>query len=157
MKQVMGNILHYEGEAFNNVVAKVLESNPELIVVRRVKEIGDLSGDIDVLVADPQKKRVGVLECKNFKMARTPHEIAYELEKLFEGKHGGKTQSEKRADWARKHVGDLLERLGLSRENANQWRVEPLIVTSQDLFSPYLQKSSIPVVSLQKLIRERLW
>ena len=27
----------------------------------------------------------------------------------------------------------------------------------KDLFSPYSRKSSIPVVSLQKLIRERLW
>jgi hypothetical protein len=157
MKQVMGSILHHGGERFNDAVAEALESHPELIVVRRVKEIGDLPGDIDVLVADPQKQRLGILECKNFKLARTPREVAYELDKLFEGKHGGKTQSEKRADWARNHIGDLLETLGLSRENASKWRVEPLIVVSQDLFSPYLRKSSIPVVSLQKLIRERLW
>ncbi|MFL5626695.1 MAG: hypothetical protein ACJ788_14010 [Ktedonobacteraceae bacterium] len=121
MKQVMGSILLHEGETFNNVVAEALESHPELIVARRVKEIGDLPGDIDVLVADPQKQRLGILECKNFKLARTPREVAYELDKLFEGKHGGKTQSEKRADWARNHVGDLLERLGLSRENASKW------------------------------------
>jgi len=157
MKQAMGRILHREGEAFNNVVAGVLESRPGLIVARRVKGIGDLPGDIDVLVADPQAQRLGVLECKNFKMARTPHEMAYELEKLFEGKNGGPTQCEKRAAWARSHVGDLLERLGLSREKASKWRVEPLIVVSQDLFLPYLRKSSIPVVSLQKLLREHLW
>lgn len=157
MKQVMGSILHHEGEKFNDVVAEALESRPGLIVARRVKEIGDLPGDIDVLVADPQKQRLGILECKNFKLARTPREVAYELDKLFEGKHGGKTQSEKRADWARNHIGDLLERLGLGRVNAGKWRVEPLIVVSQDLFSPYLRKSSIPVVSLQKLMRERLW
>ncbi len=91
-------------------------------------------------------------------MARTPREIAHELEKLFEGRHGEKTMIEKRADWARGHVGDLLNRLGLDgARNANRWRVEPLIVVSQELLSPYLRRSPIPVVSLQKLIREHLW
>src|SRR5260370_18612894 len=42
MKQVMGSILHHEGETFNNVVAEALESHPESIVARRVKEIGEL-------------------------------------------------------------------------------------------------------------------
>ncbi len=158
MKQVMGAILHREGEAFNDAVVEVLKGNPELIVVPRVKGIGDLPGDIDVLVADPARRRLGILECKDFAMARTPREIAHELEKLFEGRHGEKTMIEKRADWARGHVGDLLNRLGLDgARNANRWRVEPLIVVSQELLSPYLRRSPIPVVSLQKLIREHLW
>jgi len=158
MKQVMGVMLHQEGEAFNDAVAEALKSNPELLVERRVKDIGDLPGDIDVLVADPQKRRLGILECKNFAMARTPREIAHELKKLFEGRHGEKTMTEKRADWARAHVGDLLNRLGLDgSRNVRGWRVELLIVVSQELLSPYLRRSPIPVVSLQKFIRERLW
>ena len=90
-------------------------------------------------------------------MARTPREIAHELEKLFKGKRGENTMIEKRADWALGHVGDLLNRLGLDARNASRWHVEPLIVVSQELLSPYLRRSRIPVVSLQKLIRERLW
>lgn len=157
MKQAMGTLSHQAGEAFNDEVADILMDNPTLFVKRRVKEIGDLPGDIDVLVADPQRRRLGILECKDFAMARTPREIVHELEKLFEGKHGKKTMTEKRADWARAHVGDLLRYLGLETTNAQRWRVEPLIVTSEELFSPYLRKSTIPVVSLQKLIRENRW
>ncbi len=158
MKQVMGTILHREGKEFNDAVVAALKDNPELIVVPRVKGIGDLPGDIDVLVADPARRRLGILECKDFAAARMPHEIDFELKKLFQGKHGEKSMIEKRADWARKHVGDLLNRLGLGgTEHTNRWHVEPLIVVSQELLSPYLRRSPIPVVSLQKLIRERLW
>ena len=158
MKRVMGTILHHEGKAFNDAVVAALKGNPELIVASRVKDIGDLPGDIDVLVADPARRRLGILECKDFAMARMPHEIDFELKKLFEGKHGEQTMIEKRADWARMHVDDLLNWLGLSGvEHTNRWRVEPLIVISQELLSPYLRRSPIPIVSLKKLIRERLW
>ena len=158
MKRVMGTILHGEGKAFNDAVVAALKGNPELIVAPRVKGIGDLPGDIDVLVANPARRRLGILECKDFAMARMPHEIDFELKKLFEGKHGEKTMIEKRADWARGHVGDLLNWLGLGEaKNVSRWHVEPLIVVSQELLSPHLRRSSIPVVSLQKLIRERLW
>jgi hypothetical protein len=43
---------------------------------------------------------------------------------------------EKRADWARGHMGDLLTWLGLDEaRNVSKWRVEPLIVVSQELLS----------------------
>lgn len=157
MKQAMGTMAHQAGEAFNDAVADTIMGNPALLVKRRVKDIGDLPGDIDVLVADPQRRRLGILECKDFAMARTPREIVHELEKLFEGKHGEKNMTEKRADWARAHVGDLLTYLGLDATQAKRWRVEPLIVVSEELISPYLRTSTIPVISLQKLIREHRW
>jgi hypothetical protein len=157
MKQAMGTMANQAGETFNDAVADTIMGNPALLVKRRVKDIGDLLGDIDILVADPQRRRLGILECKDFAMARTPREIVHELEKLFEGKHGEKTMTEKRADWARAHVGDLLTYLGLDATQAKRWRVEPLIVVSEELLSPYLRKSTIPVMSLQKFIRERRW
>jgi len=160
MRKIMGSILHQQGEAFNDTVADVLERNPDLTVRTRVEKIGKLKvpGDIDVLVADPKKRRLGVLECKDFAAARMPHEMDYELKKLFQGKHGEKSMIEKRTDWVHMHKEEILAWLRLDGAGrASRWRVEPLIVVSQELLSPYLRKSPIRVVSLAQLTREQIW
>ena len=49
-------------------------TKPHLIVRKRVERVGKLKvpGDIDVLVVDPKKLRLGILECKDFATARMP-------------------------------------------------------------------------------------
>lgn len=93
MKQVMSELRNIEGEEFNDEVADLLEQNKTLIVKRRVKKIGNLKikgekgilGDIDVLAADSRRKHLMVIECKNFALARAPHEMANELAELLKG------------------------------------------------------------------------
>ncbi len=160
MRQMMGTFLRKQGEVFNHKVADLLRQNPDLIVLTRVEKIGQLKvpGDIDVLVVDQKKRRLGVLECKDFAPARMPHEMDYELKKLFQGKHGQKSMIEQRVDWVHEHVEEILAWLQLDMAGkASRWRVEPLIVVSQELLSPYLRTSPLHVVSLDKLIREQIW
>jgi hypothetical protein len=160
MRQLMSTIRMKQGNAFNDRVADIFKQNTDLIVHTRVKKVGKLRppGDIDILLADPKKRRLGMLECKDFTLARNPREIDNELKKLFEGKHGKKSMIEQRAYWASANVEQILNWLQVDGVGkASKWRVEPLIVVSQELLSPYLKKSLIPVISLQKLIKEKPW
>ena len=166
MKKVMGELRNIQGEEFNDQVADLLEQNPKLIVKRRIKKIDKLKimgekgvlGDIDVLAAEPEKHRLMIIECKNFALARAPHEMNNELEELFKGKKKkngkGKEKSavehhQERVDWIRKHLKEVLTWLGL--ETTAEWEVKPLIVTDYELATPHLWASPIPVVSLLEL------
>jgi hypothetical protein len=57
------------------------------IVEPRKRAFGSLKmprelGDLDVLVIDPAKHRATVIECKDLALARTPQELATQLEAL---------------------------------------------------------------------------
>ena len=153
------------GEEFNDKVANIIEQEKKLIVRPRVKKIDKLQikgekgilGDIDVLVADTEKNVLRVIECKNFALARIPHEMKNELEELFIGKKKKNGKREKsavehhqeRVDWIRKHLNEVLTWLRL--DSNNNWQVQPLIVTDYELATPHLWNSPIPVVSLVEL------
>lgn len=163
MQQLMSQFLNQRGEEFNDKVADFLRQHvrAEVIVERRVKAIGDLRkrkgppGDIDVLVIDPSKRRVWVIECKDFSAAHMPHQIANELEKLFLGQGEKKSKAERRTAWVRENLGYILNWFKVS--STGKWRVESLIVVSQELFTPYLRRSPIRILSFDALMRERLW
>jgi hypothetical protein len=157
MLRLMGEFLHQRGEAFNDQVADFLTQHaaPGVIVERRVKAIGNLRkrtgppGDIDVLVIDPGNRRIWVIECKDFAAARMPHQIANELEHLFLGQNGKKSQAEKRTEWVRTNLVPILEWYKMKGPG---WKVEPLIVVSEDLFTPYLRRSPIRILSFDTLM-----
>ncbi len=159
MKQLMGEFLHQRGEVFNDHVADFLAQHAEkgVIVERRVKAIGELRkqkgppGDIDVLVIDPNKKRVWVIECKDFAAAHMPHQIANELENLFLNKGGRESKVERRVMWVREHLDYILEWFKI--ESRGKWKAEPFIVVSQELFTPYLRRSPIRILSFDALKR----
>ncbi len=163
MQRLMGQFLHQRGEEFNDKVADFLtqHAGAGVIVERRVKAIGELRrhkgppGDIDVLVIDPGKRQVWVIECKDFAAAHMPHQIANELEHLFLGKGGKESRVERRAAWVREHLDAVLEWFKVER--AGSWKVEPLIVVSQELFTPYLRRSPIRIRSFDALMREQVW
>jgi len=161
MRQLIGAILHQQGEAFNDQVADMLMQNSDLIVHRRVKKIGDLMvpGDIDVLVVDPIRRWLGIVECKDFVVARTPYEMDSELKKFFQG-NGKKSAIEKveeRATWVRENVGKILTWLQLGDiGKVKKWKIRSVIIVSHELFTPYLKKSPIPVISFEKLSRDPL-
>jgi len=158
MQRLMGQFLNQRGEAFNDQVADFLaqHAGAEVIVDRRVQGIGELRkskgppGDIDVLVVDPGEKRVWVIECKDFAAAHMPHQIANELENLFLGKSGKESKVARRVAWVREHLDAVLEWYKVER--MGRWEVEPLIVVSQELFTPYLRRSPIRILSFDALM-----
>jgi hypothetical protein len=160
MRQLLGSIHREQGKDFNNLVADWYEQHPGLVVRRRVKEVGTLRGssgppgDIDVLVADPRLSCVRVIECKDLSIARTPYEMAGEIAELFVGTEHELSvveQHQKRADWVSKNLPQVLQWLGVT--SPKKWKVEPLIVVDGELFTPFLQRSPIPVISFEELRR----
>jgi hypothetical protein len=169
MKQVMSVVRNEQTKEFNDEVADLLEQNPALTVRRRVKKIGKskiqgeqgVLGDVDVLAIDPRNFSIKVIECKDFALARAPHEMKNELDELFLGRDK-KNRREKsavehhqeRVEWIRSHLSEVLSEFGLD-PNAT-WAVEAMIVTDYELATPHLWSSPIPVVSLSELSRAYL-
>jgi hypothetical protein len=161
MRQLMGEMNHEQGEAFNDEVADVLEQGGGWKVKRRVKKIKLASGsaypfgslgDIDVLAANLKTHVLYVIECKDLALARSPRELANELVTLFECR-GGKTSTiekhQRRLAWLHSHRDDLLTWLGLSPKA--RWGIDPLIVVSHDLFTPHLRNSPMRIMPLREL------
>src|SRR5437762_14304114 len=129
MRQVMRELNHEQGDAFNDKVADGFVKTGLWRVRRRVKKIRSATGtigppgDIDVLAANQRTHLLYVIECKDLALARTPRELANELVALFEGEGGEMSAMEKhraRVVWVREHSDDILTLLGFSPKD--RWR-----------------------------------
>jgi hypothetical protein len=94
------------------------------------------------------------LKTKDLAVARTPAELANELNETFQ--IGGARPSAldrhmKRVQWLRDHVNEVLSWLGL--DSGRRWKVEGLLVTDTELMSAHLRRTPIPVVSFTTLRR----
>ncbi len=162
MKTVLAEINDNRGASFNDKVFDLFRRNSNLSVKKNIKKIGkthirtskglDL-GDIDVLVIDPKKRLVEVVECKDLALARTPHEMRNELENLFEGgRHRSIVERHhRRTEWVHNHLKEILLWLKIKSESSERWKVKALIVVNIELITPYLRKSKINVVSFIEL------
>ena len=106
-------------------------------------------GDIDVLAAHPDTGSIIAVEAKDFEIARTPAEIANELEKLFSGKSNKKSTIElhsRRVEWLRQHLAEAIADLGLAGAPTS-WQAHSLIITSDPLITPLVRSSPIPIVA----------
>ena len=163
MKSLMSRFHRESGDAFNDLVADMFESMSGIKVRRRLKKIGrkriqgpdgDL-GDIDVLVIDPFHHVIYVIECKDLAVARTPYELKCELDELFLGtktKRSIVMKHNQRTQWIQANLKDVL--IEFSTNTRPGWKVKPLIVVDEEIFSPYLFQSTIEVVSFQRLKEE---
>jgi hypothetical protein len=80
--------------------------------------------------------------------------MAREIDNLFRGQGERPSiveRDQKRTNWIREHVPQILEWLKL--EPKQLWQVEPILVVDQELMSAYLHTSLIPVVSVEELRR----
>ena len=125
---------------------------------RIVDSAGKDLGDIDVLAVDTDTRSIIAVEAKDFEVARTPAEIANELEKLFSGRKEKKPTIElhgRRIDWLRQHIDEAILSLKLEGDPAD-WRVVGVIVTSDPLITPLVRSSPIPVIPLEDLTLDSL-
>lgn len=161
MRKLMGEANDDSGEAFNQLVAEQLAKNRLLIVDKKVKRFGNQPlpldlGDFDVLVIDSRRKRVFPIECKDLSAARTAHDMANEIRSLFHG-HGHKKsyveKHERRVSWLKSNIEGVLQSFGI--DSSKKWKVEPFIVVSQELLTPYLHTSSMRVISYEQLLNEQ--
>ncbi|KPV58162.1 hypothetical protein QJ48_18145 [Paenibacillus sp. A3] len=163
MKQYISKYVNETGEKFNQKVEEYFRLNGDLIVRSQVKKIGKHKiqsengelGDIDVLVINPKKRIIWLVECKDLNRARTPYEIHHEHCKLFIDSVGDScivTKHKRRADWLERNLQIALSNYNIETNNLRQWRVMPFIVISNSMISPILFDSSIKVICLDKLV-----
>lgn len=118
---------------------------------------GNDIGDIDVLAFHHASNTFVAVEAKDFEIARTPVEIANEIEKLFQGKDGKRSTVElhsRRIDWLRKNAVTAADNLGLPA--GTQVKVLGAIVTSEPLLTPLVTDSPFPVVAIDDLTAEAI-
>jgi hypothetical protein len=133
------------------------------IVRRRVKKFGpsrirdgsgaDL-GDIDILVLDRRRKHLLALETKRLEIARTPAELAHQLEGIFRGSGGRPAAVERhlrRTAWLRQHMRQVLESFEFDPRDHTRWKVEPLLVLDHQAFTPYLVNVGVKVITYREL------
>jgi hypothetical protein len=59
-----------------------------------------------------------------------------------------------RTRWLTEHRADVLVWLGLPMNEADNWRVEPIIVLDKESSTPFLASVTVPVVTYQRLKAE---
>ena len=116
---------------------------------------GNDIGDIDVFAFHEASNTIVAVEAKDFEIARTPVEIANEVEKLFTGKNGKRSTAElhsRRIDWLRDNITMIAAHLGLPA--STRIKVLGAVVTSEPLITPLVRESPFPVVAIDDLTTE---
>lgn len=164
MKRFQGKVVQLSGRNFVRKIAATLETVPHLVVRNDVKKIGERRiadqqgdlGDIDILVLDPKKRNVWVLECKAYERSRAPHEIFNERSKLMdEGGHIDKHS--KRVKWVKNNLRFVLEQFGITMKRKKPFNVRARILVSDEIFSVHLGKPRIRVQSWAQFKLDSGW
>ncbi len=165
MKKWIGENHKKDGMEFNTKVADVTKYLPESIVRTQVKKFGSTRleslgrglGDIDVFLLLPKIKTIVLIECKNILIARTPFEMRSELDELFVDKENSVatiTKHKRREKWIRDNLELVLSVHDISRKG--MWKIEPLLVVSDELITPYFYQTVIPVYSFLRFREDYL-
>lgn len=161
MKQFISDVRGKVTQSFARSVAAKLEqlgmttklSVNKIGQQRLVDSRGQDLGDVDILAAHRPTRSVVAVEAKDFEIARTPAEIAGEVEKLFKGKKGKKSTVElhtRRLEWLRENLAEVVRSLGEDPADG-QWHAVGRIVTSDPLVTPLVEISPLPVIPLVDL------
>ena len=161
LKLILSDIRQSKATEFEDDVGRVLDELTGVPAHVRVRKVGrqrimeggrDL-GDIDVLSVIPNARVILCVECKALALARTPAEIRYQLEELFEGSESKPPTTKKhlrRAEWVEENLDLVLEvRFGLAKKG--RWRVKPILVSDSELFASYLGDTPFPALSIESL------
>ena len=150
------------GDQFTDEVAKLIE-RPGRIVRVRISDFGEVRmplerGDIDVLAIDRAAKLLTAIECKDLALARTPQELANQLEGLMRGADNseGKTVTRhgKRLIWIRQNLPAILRHF--NEDDPDGWTARGIFVVDEPLFVAHLRNIGMEVVSLESLHAEGL-
>ena len=161
MRRLMSEMNNLRGNSFTDAVADRLEGVTDLVVRRRVKQMGGIPlsdqvgnlGDIDVLVVNRRLRVAILVECKDLALARTPAEMSTEVKRLTGRKPTTSSIDkiqERRAVWFRKNLTTCLESLGLKPTKG--WRVEPVVAVRQESAVPFLTRVNTPVLTVSELV-----
>jgi hypothetical protein len=166
MKKWIGISHKEEGAEFNVKVAETTKKYlPDAITRFQVKKFGSVRlelsgkelGDIDVFLLLPRIKTIVLIECKNLLIARTPFEMRSELDELFVDKESNvatTTKHKRREKWVRDNLELVLSAYNIPRKG--MWKIESLVVVSDELITPYFHQTEIPVYSFLRFREDYL-
>lgn len=151
MRVALGSVRQASNNEFEHKVAELLRAVGFEKVFERVEAwegrsltstAGAKLGDIDVLVIDHGRRRIIVIEAKDFETARTPIEMSREMRKLREE---AVKKSHKRAEWVREHLHLFAS------PSRHTWTVEELVVTSRPSTAAATGNGHVSVIAFQDL------
>jgi hypothetical protein len=162
MQKAITDLRHAETKAFNQAVAKryekagiIVRTNVEKVgKVKIARSAGQLLGDIDVLVVDPSRRTISLIETKDLGLARTPLEMGQQLRDIFIGDADDRCDVDKhieRMAWVQGHRHEVLEFLRVKSSEPNAWRVDAMLVTDEPVMTPYVTEPKLPVVAFRDL------
>jgi hypothetical protein len=157
MSSALGEDRERAGRRFEGVVASAALAAGASRAQARFKRAGrlDLSnvdgadlGDIDVLVVTARGMIVAI-EAKSLQIARTPRELANEMESLVEGPKAAVVRIQERVAVLRRNVSAI--EAALSLPNVARRPVVPLVVTGGPLVGTFLNTSQVEIVAIADL------
>ena len=157
MKSAMAADRDRDGARFETVVANAGLVAGATLARTRFKRAGrlDLSnvngvdlGDVDVLLLTARGTIVAI-EAKSLQTARTPRELANEMERLVNGAKAAVVRIRQRVAVLEKHVPAIETALGLPRVPRRP--VVPLVVTDAPLLGSFLNESQVNIVAVGDL------
>lgn len=159
MKAALNKIRSAKGDSFELAVANGLKAAGLTGVRCRLSRIGRHDfrnidgvnlGDIDAIGVDERNRRIYVVEAKDFEVARTPAELANEIDNLLTSDKAAVKRLALRADWVRRHVAPTLNELRIDAHRGS-WTVLPLVVVDERLLSARMSTSETPIISISEL------
>ncbi|MEB0003942.1 hypothetical protein QN357_13495 [Cryobacterium sp. RTC2.1] len=162
MKSALNHQRNRKGELFEGQVAERLTELGYTKVRRRLRRVGrhdfrDINGrnlgDIDVVAVHEERRELVLAEAKDLEVARTPAELANEVEKLVETKSSAVVRLSERANWIQEHLQLTLITLGIP-DPGSRWNIIPVVVVNEKLVSEKLLHAQLPIVSLGELESE---
>jgi hypothetical protein len=161
LTRLLGKFANERGDEFNDSVAESFCERSWLTVRKKIQSFAPMIpdypsslGDIDVVVGNPRRKSILVVETKRLAIARNFHEMSQEVEKLFSGPKCAVERLKKRTAWVSDHRVGVVKFLGL--ESTERWDVECVVVTDADMLATMLLKPSVATFSLRQLKEEFL-
>ena len=165
MITLVGRISDHRGKAFNRELARSVAKMKRYSVRASlttfngkslVRRNNDPIGDVDVSVVDRLSHTFFPVEAKSFAMAKTPSEVKNEFDGLFKDAKDGRkcavNRHQERVEWLRDHIVDVLAEFGITENEKDTWRIEPILVLDTDLLSRYLTEPPFPIMSEQEFI-----
>ena len=160
MKAIISRIRKTVTDEFAHNVALAFTGLSELAVRERFRKVKKKIighphsnlGDVDILVANPDRRRLLLVEAKDLGVGRTPFELSNELRQLVLGSRHEPSMIERhrrRHEWIQDNLEDVLATVGIMLEG--DWQVEAIIVVDEDLMTPYLRETQLRVLSLRDL------
>lgn len=163
LKSYLGKLIDARGNSFNDVVANKLKAFESLIVDSKVKKIngkrisdhiGNTLGDIDVLVVVPSKKKIIVVEVKDFSFAKTPYELHHQYIDVF-CDNGEKpcyiSRHKKRVTWIKEHIDDVIAKYHLKQ---GKWKVFDALVVDECIISNEFYHQNQTILLYSELTEE---